>query len=259
MARQNFPTLSNLSFRVWSRNFFHFRKTWKVNLVWIVVEPMVYLLAFGYGLGGLISHIDSQSYIEFFFPGLLCTSATMVAFFESTYGCFVKLTQLNTYSTLLLTRLSVEEIITGEIFWATTKAVMGAGIVAILGIIAGIGQPLALLSVLPFLFLVSWFFSCLGMWITAGAVNYDSFIYPTSGLVIPLTFVSGAYYPLAQLPNWLKYVSYASPLTQAVSASRNLADGINISGTMALSTSLLILGLLMFGSANRRMSGRLLR
>lgn len=259
MRKSFFPILTGLTFRVWQRNMFHFRKTWRVNLVWIVVEPMVYLLAFGYGLGGLVSHINSQSYVEFFFPGLLCTTAMMVSFFESTYGNFVKLTQLNTYSTLLLTKLSVDEIICGEVLWATSKALIGVSIVGIMGSLFGIGDPWVLLKILPYLFFVAWFFANLGMWITAGARNYDSFIYPTSVMIIPLTFLSGAYYPLSQLPNWVRILAYSSPLTQAVSASRAVADESSWMTVVALTVSLFILGIVMFGLALRRMSGRILK
>ncbi|MGE0631704.1 MAG: ABC transporter permease, partial [Pseudobdellovibrionaceae bacterium] len=69
---------------VWHRNFLYFRYSWKVSVFWIILEPLFYLGAIGYGLGAFVSNIQGISYVDWFFPGLLCSTAMMVSFFEGT-------------------------------------------------------------------------------------------------------------------------------------------------------------------------------
>ena len=102
------PKVNDGALAVWSRNFLYFKKTIMVSLFWIVLEPVIYLGAIGFGLGAFVSNMGGLSYIEFFFPALLCTTAMMVAFFEGTYGNYTKLTHQKTYATIMLTRVGPE-------------------------------------------------------------------------------------------------------------------------------------------------------
>ena len=114
------PKMNSGFLRVWSRNFLYFRKTWTVSLFWVLLEPLMYLGAIGFGLGTFVANIGGHSYIDFFFPGLLCSTGMMVAFFEGTYGGFTKLTHQRIYATIMLTRIGPEEIALGELLWAGT-------------------------------------------------------------------------------------------------------------------------------------------
>src|SRR4051794_3286903 len=95
--------------QVWKRSFRQFRRSWLVNFFWIVLEPLLILLAIGYGLGSFVSNMQGISYTDFFFPALLCMSSMMVSFFEATYGNFTKLTSQHTYSTMILTSLEPQQ------------------------------------------------------------------------------------------------------------------------------------------------------
>jgi len=216
------PQVSSGAFKVWSRNFLYFRKTLVVSLFWIVLEPVVYLGAIGFGLGSFVSSIGGMSYIEFFFPALLCSTAMMVSFFEATYGNYTKLTHQKTYSTIMLTQVGPEEIVAGELLWAASKGFFGVVGVSIVAIFFGLIDSYRIVLALPVLFLLSAVFSCLGMIMTSLAKNYDSFIYSTSGLIVPMSLLSGTYFPLEQMPTTLRYVSYLFPLTHAVAAVRGI-------------------------------------
>ena len=216
------PTVRSGAFRVWSRNFLYFKKTWLVSLFWIVLEPVIYLGAMGFGLGAFVNNMGGVSYIEFFFPGLLATTAMMVAFFESTYGNYTKLTHQKTYATIMMTQIGPEEIVAGELLWAASKAFFGVLGVALVAFFFGLVDTYRIFLTLPILFLSSCLFSCLGMILTSYAKNYDSFIYSTSGLIVPMSLLSGTYFPLEQLPIPLRYIAYLFPLTHSVSATRSL-------------------------------------
>lgn len=216
------PKVNSGAFQVWSRNFLYFKKTWLVSLFWIVLEPVFYLGSIGFGLGAFVNNMGGMSYIEFFFPALLSSTAMMIAFFESTYGNYTKLTHQKTYATIMLTRVGPEEIVAGELLWAASKGFFGVLGVVIVSFFFGLIDSYRILLALPILFLLSALFSCIGMIFTSFAKNYDSFIYSTSGLIVPMSLLSGTYFPLDQLPMGLRYVSYLFPLTHAVAAVREV-------------------------------------
>jgi len=219
------PQVNSGAMKVWQRNFLYFKKTWMVSLFWIVLEPVIYLGAIGYGLGSFVNNMGGMSYIEFFFPALLSTTAMLVAFFEGTYGNYTKLTHQKTYATIMLTRVGPEEIVAGELLWAASKGFFGVLGVTVVAIFFGLVDSYRILLALPILFLLSCLFSCIGMIFTSIAKNYDSFIYSTSGLIVPMSLLSGTYFPLEQLPTGLRYVAYLFPLTHAVKAVRDVLHG----------------------------------
>lgn len=210
------------AWKVWLRNWLYFKKTFLVSVFWIVLEPIFYLGAIGFGLGAFISTIQGMTYIEFFFPALLCSTVMMVSFFESTYGCYTKLTHQKTYSTIMLTPVGPEEIVIGEVFWAATKGFFGAIGVSVVAIFFGLIQGPEVLVALPVLFVLSFVFASFGMLMTSVAKNYDSFIFSTSGIIVPMSLLSGTYFPLEQLPLGFQYVAYAFPLTHGVAAVRGI-------------------------------------
>ena len=179
---------------VWQRNFKQFRKTWLVSFFWIILEPTFFLIAIGYGLGAYVSNTAGVPYSEFFFPALICNTAMMVAFFESTYGNFSKLTYQRTYHTMILTPLDPSEIVLGEIFWAASKGTISAIGVSIVATIFGINVSWMLIPLVMFSFIVSLMFSALGMLVTTKVKNFDSIIYPTSKIIIPLSLFSNTYF-----------------------------------------------------------------
>lgn len=216
------PRFNDGAIKVWQRDFLYFKKTWLVSLFWIVLEPVIYLGAMGFGLGAFVNNINGVSYIEFFFPALLSTTAMLVAFFESTYGNYTKLTHQRTYATIMLTRIGPDEIIAGELLWAASKGFFSVLGVTFVALFFGLIDNYKILLAMPVLFLLSCLFSCIGMIFTSVARNYDSFIYSTSGLIVPMSLLSGTYFPLEQLPSGIRYLAYLSPLTHGVAAVRGI-------------------------------------
>lgn len=253
------PKMNSGFLRVWQRNFLYFRKTWTVSLFWVILEPLMYLGAIGFGLGAFVSNINGSSYVDFFFPGLLCSTGMMVAFFEGTYGSFTKLTHQRTYATIMLTRVGPEEIAFGELLWSGTKGYISVCGVAVVAAFFGLIETWRIIPALGILLLLCWLFASLAMIMTSIARNYDSFIYSTSGLIVPMSLLSGTYFPIEELPGWLKYVAYLFPLTHGVQAVRGvLRDGF----TMAVgvhSLVLLIAGALAMNIAIYRIRGKLLK
>jgi lipooligosaccharide transport system permease protein len=217
-----FPKLNNGFTKVWGRNFLQFRKTWLVSLIWITIEPLMYLGGIGYGLGAFVNNIDGMSFQEFFFPGLLCTTAAFVPFFEGTYSNYSKLTYQKIYSSIMMTRVGPEEIVFGEILWCASKGFLGVCGVTLVASLFGLVTNWYILPALLVLFVMSFLFACIATIVTSFAKNYDSFIYGTSGFLIPMTLLAGVYFPVDHMPLAMKVISYALPLTHGVQAVRGL-------------------------------------
>lgn len=208
-------------FNVWYRNYLFFKKTILVSLFWTTLEPLMFLGALGYGFGHYISIIEGISFLEFYYAGLLCTTCMMVSYFESTYPNYSKLTYQQTYSSMLLTPITTTDIFFGEILWGATKGVIGSFGVFVIASFFGL-YNLNYFKILPVLFLLSLVFSAFGMIMISVAKNYDSFIFSTSGIIVPLSLISGTYFSLSEVSPVVKSFAYMFPLAHAVSFVRKV-------------------------------------
>ncbi len=213
------------AWRVWQRNWDVFVKLWRVELWPGFLEPVIILLAMGFGLGAFVQPIAGQSYLQFIAPGLVASSAMFSATFECTYGSFIRMTYQKTYDAILATPLVVDDVITGEVLWGATRAFFSGGVVLLVIAAFGLVQsPLALL-VLPLLFLQGMAFSALALLFTGLAPSIYTFNYYFTLFITPLFFFSGIFFPLGQLPAVFQSVSWFTPLTHAVVLYRSLILG----------------------------------
>ena len=111
--------ITNRFIRVWQRDLKVYKKTWKINFVPPLLEPLFYVLAFGLGLGAMVGRIKylgtEISYVSFIAPALISITIMNNAFFENTYASFVRMYYQKTFDSMMATPLSLEDIITGEI------------------------------------------------------------------------------------------------------------------------------------------------
>lgn len=214
-----------LSMRVWQRNLDVFAKTWKTSFVLPVLEPLLYLGALGYGLGGLLSDRplpghEGVSYPQFLAAGIAAATMMNVAFFEGTFASYVRMHFQRTYDAITATPVSLNDVIVAEILWGATKALFNVAVV--LAVIASFGLADAgaavviLLVALP----TGLLFAALGVCFSATVPSIDHFSWPIYLLVTPMFLFSGTFFPLEGLPGWAQAVSLALPLTHAVEVSR---------------------------------------
>jgi lipooligosaccharide transport system permease protein len=211
---------------VWHRNFDVFTKTIAVNFLPSVLEPILYLLAFGYGLGGFIPSIRGQSYIAFIAPALVAISVMNGSFFECTFASFVRMYFQKTFDAIVATPVSVEEVVAGELLWGATRATINTTIV--LAVVAAFGlvsSPLFLL-VIPFAFFGGLMFASMAMCFTSVAPNIDFFNFPSFLFLTPMFFLCGTFFPLTSLPVAAQGIATAVlPLTHVVNITRGLLTG----------------------------------
>ncbi len=210
--------------KVWKRNLITYQKIWKVSFLTPLIEPILYITAFGLGLGGMIGEVryggEVLTYTQFIAPALVATAVMHNAFFETTYASFVRMYFQKTFDGMLATPLSLEEIILAEIFWSATKATGAAAIMlAVLGIAGYVAMPAAL-AMIPIAFLGGLAFGAVGMVFTGIIPTIDMFNLPIFLFVTPMFLFSGTFFPITNLPQWAQGAAWAFPLHHLVELSR---------------------------------------
>jgi lipooligosaccharide transport system permease protein len=218
------PCVSRRFLAVWCRNWTVYRRTWKVSFLPPLLEPILYVAAFGIGFQALIGavryHGVEVSYVVFIAPALIAVGIMYNAFFENTYASFVRMYYQKTFDAILATPLCLDEVITGEIAWGATKSVMASGIMlAVLSLFGLVHYPSGLL-ILPLALLGGAAFGSVGMVFTGLVRNIELFNLPTFLFITPMFLFSGTFFPLESLPSWAQRLALAFPLTHLVVLTR---------------------------------------
>ncbi len=211
--------------RVWRRDF----ESWKdyaiASIVGTMAEPILFFVAMGYGLGRFVDEIQGQPYVAFIAPGLVASTAMYSAAFETTFGSFTRMVEQRTYEAIVMTPISVGQVVAGDILWAASKAVFASSIIFVIMASLGLLESTWAWGMLPLSFVVGVMFGALGMAWTSLAPTYAFFNYFFT-LVIGLMFLfSGVFFPLEGLPSWAVTASWFLPLTHAVVLMRALRTG----------------------------------
>ena len=117
MARPAMPLLPRPSLRfvaVWRRNALVWRKLIVPSMLGNFGEPILYLLAFGYGFGSLVGDLDGMRYMVFIASGIICSSAMFTASFEGMYSAYTRMAEQNTWLGMLATPLTLDDIVFAE-------------------------------------------------------------------------------------------------------------------------------------------------
>jgi len=238
------PDVSLRFFRILQRNSLVLRRTWKITFLPPILEPVLYLLAFGAGLGLLVREIpyagESVSYVAYIAPALIAINIMYNAFFENTYASFVRMYYQKTFDAIMATPLNLDEIITGEIVWGAAKSSMAT--ILMLAVISFFGllvYPQSLL-ILPLAFLGGLAFGGAAMCFTALVPQIEVFNFPIFLFITPMFLFSGTFFPLETLPHWAQALAQTLPLTHLVALVRALAMG-NLRGQLLMDLLYLVI------------------
>ena len=210
---------------VWLRNYRVWRKHIASTLIGNLGQPLLFLLAMGYGLGKQVGEIEGLTYLQFLAPGLVASSVMYSAAFETTYGAYTRLSVQRTYEAILVTPLGVSDIVLGEILWGASKGLL-SGIIMLAALpLFGVWPSFWILALLPLLLLSGVFFAAFGLIMTALAPNYEFFNYFISLILTPLFLFSGIFFSLQAIPVTTRVIFELLPLTPVVSLSRMFCYG----------------------------------
>ena len=226
---------SGRSLTLIERGFKAFKSSnWMVVLSGFV-EPVFYLLAFGFGIGQLIGDLEDGngnlvSYAAFIAPALLATSAMNGAIYDSTWNVFFKMHFGKIYQVMLSSSMGPLDVALGEIFWALLRGVAySLGFMAIVFPIGLVTNAWGLLAI-PAATLVAFGFASLGMAITSYLKSFQQMNWVTFFL-LPMFLFSGTFFPVSVYPQWIQTIVQALPLWQGVELIRSLMLG-NISASL---------------------------
>ena len=219
------PELSMLFWEVFRRNMIVFNKYWLSNIMFNFLEPLLYLLALGIGLGLYIPEIEGLSYLEFIAPGILASSAMWAVSFECTYNSFIRLEVQKTYHAIVSTPVSLDEIVMGDIAFGAFKSMFYGSIFIIVLLVLGyISSPLVLL--VPFVLILSGVvFAQLSMLWTSVAPNMELFSYYFTLFITPMFLFSGIFFPIENMPIFVQRLAWFTPLFHSVQLCRGLITG----------------------------------
>ena len=224
-----------LSWRFWPvflRNLLVWRKLAIPSLVGNIAEPLMWLFAFGYGMGALVGQITLPGaaggadvkvpYILFLASGSICMSAMNAATFEALYSAFSRMHVQKTWDGIMNAPVSLDDVVLAEMLWAAFKSLFTVSAILLVMLCLGISHSPKLLLAWPILLGVGVTFSCIALVFNALAKGYDFFTYYFTLCITPMMFLSGIFFPLEQLPPLVRLLSQALPLTNAVALVRPL-------------------------------------
>lgn len=205
-----------LGWHVVVRNWTVYRKDFLANISPTLADPALMMTALGMGLSPFIGEIVGLSYARYLAPGMVATTALFTAFFESSYGFYVRMTFESIFKAMLTTPIGVREIVLGEFFWAFIRAGMMAAVVGLVLVVAGLLENPWAALLFPFIGgLLSVPCAAIGL-LAAGQVrNINQFQTVYSFLIAPIYYLSGVFFPLFDRPI-LHALAHCSPFYHGV-------------------------------------------
>jgi lipooligosaccharide transport system permease protein len=253
------PSLSWRFVPIWRRNFLVWRKLALTTLLADVADPMIALLAFGYGLGSLLPQVEGVRYIVFLVAGSICVSSLYAATFEATYSAFSRLQIQRTWDAMLNTPLTLDDVVLAELLWAASKSVKSGVAILIVAWALGLTRAPETIWIIPVVFCIGLAGGALALCVSSLAKGYDFFMYHFTLVISPMVFLSGVFFPVSQLPAWLEPLTEALPLKVAVDLVRPLILGREPQHPVAGIALLLFYAAIFFIAASNLMRRRLLK
>jgi lipooligosaccharide transport system permease protein len=243
---------------VMSREVANFRTYWRGTTFSSILEPIVYLLAFGLGLSAtLVDEVDGIPYLQFVGTGMVATAVIFSSALPSMFGTFVKHRFQNTYEAILAAPVDVEELVSAEMLWIALRSAVYGSVPLLVTIGFGLDPALGMLLVPIFCFVTALGFAGFGIAMAATVAKIDQFNYVTALFVTPLFLVAGTFFPIDGLPEGFQIAAQFNPLHQLVELVRGGAFGYEATDVLRFAF-LLVFALAMWRIAVRRMESRLI-
>jgi lipooligosaccharide transport system permease protein len=207
------------------REVVNYSSYWKSSTFSSTVEPTIYLLAFGFGFGSLVSTIGGYDYVDFVGTGTVATAVLFSSAFPAMFGTFVKYSFQRTYDAILAAPVDTEELVTAESLWIATRAGVYGCVPMIVAIFFGLDPSWGMLAV-PFIGWIAGFgWANFGISIAGFAKSFENFNYVVSAVLTPLFLLAGSFFPLSGFPDWAQALAQLNPLYHCVQLIRDAVFG----------------------------------
>ncbi len=225
--------------RVWESQLVVYRRIWLSNVLGAFVQPFVFLLGMGLGVGALIddgpesAEIIGTTYLAFFAPALLATTAMLIGVQTSLWETLDQFMWGNQYRAMVSTPLSASDVADGAALWHATRIGIAAGGVAVVLVLFDETRTPAILPAMAAAILTGLAFALPVSAYSATRRDDRTFVVIIRLGLIPMFLFGGAFYPVSQLPDWLEFIALVTPLWHGIELCRGLVLG-TLSGPAAL-------------------------
>lgn len=215
--------------RVVEREARVFRRLWRGSAFSTFLTPVLFLAAIGLGLGGLVDEgggaVQGLSYLVFVTPGLLVAGAMQAAAADSLWPVMAGTKWLRTFHGMVATPLAPTDVFAGHVLWTAVRTTLSAtAFLLVAALLGAVPSPWGLLAVPAAVLCATAFAAPLA----AFAASQDSELaFPLVMRlgVMPLFLFSGTFFPVEQLPGWLRTVAVLSPLWHGIELARDATTG----------------------------------
>jgi len=243
---------------VMSREVANFRTFWKATTFSSVLEPIIYLVAFGVGLGStIVDRVDGLEYVEFVGTGMVATAVIFSSALPAMFGTFVKYKFQNTYDAILAAPVDVEELVTAEMLWIGIRSGFYGCFPLLVAMAFGLDPAPGMLVVPLFCFVTALGFAAFGIAVAGTVSKIDQFSYVTTLFVTPLFLVAGTFFPIDQLPLGVRVASQLNPLHHLVELVRHACFGFEATDLLRVAF-LVLFAIALWRVAVNRMEKRLI-
>jgi lipooligosaccharide transport system permease protein len=240
------------------REIINFSSYWRSTTFSATVEPTIYLLAFGFGFGSLVSTVGGYDYVEFVGTGTVATAVLFSSAFPAMFGTFVKYQFQRTYDAILAAPVDTEELVTAEALWIAARAGTYGCTPMLVALVFGLDPAPGMLLVPVFAFIGGFGWACFGICVSAKAKSIENFNYVISACLTPLFLVAGTFFPLDELPEWAQVLGNINPLYHLVQLVRHAAFGFEGWEDLAHLGVIIAWGVLLWRLAVRWMTQKLI-
>jgi lipooligosaccharide transport system permease protein len=203
------------------REVVNFGSFWRSTTFSSTVEPTIYLIAFGFGFGSLVSRVGGLDYVQFVGTGTVATAVLFSSVFPAMFGTFVKYQFQRTYDAMLAAPVDTEELVTAEALWIAARAGTFGCMPMLVAMVFGLDPSWGMLLVPPIAFITGFGWASFGITISAVMKSIDNFSYVTSTVITPLFLVAGTFFPISGLPQWARIAANVNPLYHCVQLVRD--------------------------------------
>lgn len=207
------------------REVVNYSSYWKSSTFSSTVEPTIYLLAFGFGFGSVVSRVGGYDYVDFVGTGTVATAVLFSSAFPAMFGTFVKYQFQRTYDAILAAPVDTEELVTAEAVWMATRAGVYGCVPMLVAMAFGLNPSWGMLTV-PFIGVLAGLgWACFGIAVAGFAKSIENFNYIVSAVLTPLFLLAGSFFPLDNFPEWARVLANINPLHHTVVLVRHAVFG----------------------------------
>lgn len=204
------------SFASLEKNLHIFLQRWFLNSFEIVLQPLMYFLAFGFGLEKWVSDIEGLSYHAYVFLGIIAATAMSTALYESSQSIYERYLVGRTYLVLKTCPIDFREVLFGEWLWSIFRSVLACSILLLIGSSIDVVSPLDFLPILLSCIWLSIIFSSFGLYIAARVKSFSKSFQYSALFSVPMLLFSGVFFPISELPRLVEKVISVLPLSLAI-------------------------------------------